>query len=608
MKLDFIALDKLSVSRANMRYGRKAPDVTDLLPTVRARGVLQTLLVRHNGAPDRFEIVAGARRFRAAQIVAEERAASGEAIAPDPLPCAILDQADDAEAIEASLIENMARLDPDETQQWVTFTRLVREGRSAEDIGLTFGLPELTVRRVLALGNLLPRIRSLYSAEAIDRATIRTLTLATKRQQGEWLALYDDPQAHAPRGPNLKAWLLGGQSIKPGYALFDVQNAGLAVVADLFGEDQCFGDAAAFWAHQNAAIAVRRDQYLADGWTGVVIVPPNQHYASWEYEKRAKRMGGRVIIDVRGSGEVVFHEGYVSRREAEREARASMPTAAKSARPELTSAMQTYIDLHRRAAVSATLTEHPGVALRLMLAFTIAGAPLWDVRPETQVARDAATQESVDACAAETAFDERRRAVLTLLGCPADKPHVTRAYGADDRHLVAIFLRLLELPDPAVLDVVTVVMGETLGAGHAAIEAVGLTLGVDMARWWQADPAFLELVRDKEVLRAMVGEVAGQEIADANAKEKGATLKRIISDHLAGAGGRSHVTGWVPRWMRFPPAGYTERGGGATVRANALVAAAKAEAQTPDPDPADPASPTGAAEVQAVPSPMPLAA
>ena len=41
MKLDFIPLDKLSVSKTNMRYAKKAPDVSDILPTIRKRGVIQ---------------------------------------------------------------------------------------------------------------------------------------------------------------------------------------------------------------------------------------------------------------------------------------------------------------------------------------------------------------------------------------------------------------------------------------------------------------------------------------------------------------------------------------------------------------------------------------
>jgi len=121
MQLQFIDLGKLVISKANMRHGKKAPDVSDILPTIRARGVLVPLIVRSNSAPnavepqasegqpsepDQFEIIAGARRFTAAKRIAEE---GGSA---EPLPCAILDDGDDAAAIEASLIENVARRDP----------------------------------------------------------------------------------------------------------------------------------------------------------------------------------------------------------------------------------------------------------------------------------------------------------------------------------------------------------------------------------------------------------------------------------------------------------------------------------------------------------------
>src|SRR3546814_14116270 len=77
MELQFIELGKLSVSKANMRYARKAPDVSDILPTVRKRGVIVPVLVRPNGTPETFEIVAGARRFTAARIVADERRPEG---------------------------------------------------------------------------------------------------------------------------------------------------------------------------------------------------------------------------------------------------------------------------------------------------------------------------------------------------------------------------------------------------------------------------------------------------------------------------------------------------------------------------------------------------
>ena len=594
MKLDFIPLDKLAVSKANMRYARRAPDVSDILPTIRTRGVLQPIIVRphvHPGATehcncDGIEIVAGRRRVHAARLVADERRAAGDPV-PEPMPCAILDEGDDADAIEASMIENMARLDPDEVTQWENFTRLVREGRKVEEIAATFGLPDLAIRRVLALGNLLPRIRDLYRKEQIDAATVRHLTLASKSQQKAWLALADDAESYLPTGHQLKAWLFGGASIAASHALFDVEASGLATIADLFGGDRYFADLDAFWTAQNAAIDAKRAALIDQGWADAVIVPVSEHFSTWEYERAPKRKGGRVYIDVRATGEVIVHEGYISRKEARRIASSQADaTDRKPARPEVTATMQTYIDLHRHAAVRAAMTAHPSVALRLMVAHAITGSHLWRVTAEPQATRNDAVRDSLDNGKAEADFDERRRAVLGVLGFSPDEPTVTGGrveHGGDDCGVAAIFARLLDLSDALVMEIIAIVMGETLASGSAAVEAAGLHIGVDMARYWQADDAFFELIRDKEVLGRIVAEVAGEAVAAANAGEKTKTLKRIVCDTLAGENGRAKLAGWVPRWMAFPPSAYTPRGGVGTVSAHAKAVAAPSIDDEPDP-------------------------
>jgi len=598
MKLDFISTDKLFVDKTNMRARQKRADLSDILPSIRQRGVLQTLLVRP-AEGDRFGIVAGKRRFACACVIAEEQQAVYPAGEPLQLPCAILDDGDDAAAIEASMLENLARLEPDEVSQWESFVRLVKEGRSPEDIGLTFGLPDLTVRRVLALGNLLPRIRDLYRREQIDVASIRHLTLASKSQLQAWLALRNDPEAHCPTGHRLKLWLFGGNEISAEFALFDMAASALETVTDLFGEKVVFANNDAFWAAQDAAIEERRDVYLAAGWTDVVILPRGEYFASWQYEKTPKRKGGLVYVEARDTGEVAFHEGYVNRRAA-RAARPETP-GPKPVRPEVTSTLQTYIDLHRHAAVRAVLADAPGVALRLMVAHAIVGSPLWSVRVEPQATRNDAVRESVETCLGETAFDGYRRAALDLLGMDAERATVTSNRSYDDGALAEMFLRLLGLPDPDVMTILGVVMGETLVSGGAAVEAVGAVLGVRMADHWQADGVFFDLIRDKEVMRGIVGEVAGEAVATANKDQKAKTLKQIVQDCLAGANGRTKVENWVPRWMAFPPAAYTTRGGVGSVAAAARVAAV-----TPITPPEDDA-------VLALPAPttepeMPLAA
>ena len=45
MQLKYIPINELKVSRLNMRHGRKAPDISDIYPSIKSRGVLQTMLV-----------------------------------------------------------------------------------------------------------------------------------------------------------------------------------------------------------------------------------------------------------------------------------------------------------------------------------------------------------------------------------------------------------------------------------------------------------------------------------------------------------------------------------------------------------------------------------
>ncbi|MES2290081.1 MAG: ParB N-terminal domain-containing protein [Pseudomonadota bacterium] len=582
MELRHIALDALNISTANMRVKGKAPDLANILPSVRARGVLVPLIVRQKpcpepvegGSAETFEIVAGKRRYLSAVKVAEE---TGEA---EPLPCVIIAAGDDAAALEASLIENIARLDPDEVTRWETFTRLVREGRTADDIATTFGLTELQVKRTLALGNLCPRIRSLYRRGDIDAATMRHLTLATKAQQQAWLALVDDPEVRCPTGQQLKAWLFGGTSIAVSAALFDVETYEGSIVSDLFGDERYFSDADAFWVAQHVAIEARAEAYRADGWREVVVLPVGEHFASWEHDRRSKRQGAKVFVAVSPRGEVVFHEGFVTMKEAR--ALAKGESVEKPVRPEVSAPLQNYIDLHRHAVVRAQLAASPSAAFRLAVAHMIVGSSLWHVRIEPQRSLNDAIGESVETAPCEAGFDARRRAVLAVLGLDAEAPTVTGGC-EEEGGIAALFLRLLDLPDPAIFDALAIVMAETLEAGTGLIELLGSHFTIDMAAHWQADDAMLDLIRDREVLDAILSEVAGEAIAEANAKATGKIKRGIVRDCLTGEGGRPRVEAWVPRWMQFPPSAYTARGGVGTVsRAERLAAAAPAIASDPE--------------------------
>ncbi len=554
MELRHIPLPELHVATANVRHKSKKPDLSDILPSIRKRGILQPLLVRPDS--EGFGIVAGRRRYLAAKTLEQE------GLEMAPIPCAVMEEGDDIDAMEASLIENVARLPMDEMDQFEAFHRLLKEGRTVAEIATTFAVSEIIVERRLAIANLLPRIRQAYRAGEINSDSLRALTMATKSQQKEWLALFEDEEQTAPTGSYLKKWLLGGEQIQTTVALFDLAEYKGEIVTDLFGEERYFGDIQAFWTLQNAAIEARKASYLEQSWKHVEVLPVDHRFNVWEYEKTSKRKGGAVYIAVSGRGEVEVHEGYVSRQEARRRDKKEKGGEAKVKpdKPELTKAAQNYLELHRHASVRLRLIEEPKIALRFALAHMIAGSGLWQVRPEPQRADKEEIATSLQTGAAQVKFDKVRADALRLLGLAEDRSDLVRHTG-DCYATVTIFANLLRLNDDEVLMLLSVAMAECLEAGTAITEAAGTVLAADMAASWKPDEAFLGHVTDKTVLNSMLADIAGTTVATSNKDATGKVQRGIVSDYLSGANGREHKPGWTPRYAGFPAKSYTERGG-----------------------------------------------
>ncbi|MDE3115199.1 MAG: ParB/RepB/Spo0J family partition protein [Pseudomonadota bacterium] len=544
MELSHIEFTKLKISKTNMRYRDPPPDVSDILPSIRAKGVLEPLLVRPEDG--KYGVVAGRRRYFALKDLKQEL---GEI---EPPPCAIMAEGDDAEAIEASLLENVARRDPDPMREYETFVRLIKEGRTVDGIAATFGMTATQVKQRLALGNLLPKIRNAYRAEEIDDETARHLTLASPAQQRKWLRLYSDPQQCVPRGYQLKQWLFGGQQIATGHALFKLSDYTGQIIEDLFGEERYFADADLFWVLQNRAIAAKQDALMKAGWSAVEILEPGQRFSPWEHVKTSKKKGGKVFIAVSPDGAVEVQEGWLTQKEAKKRAKAEVratdnggdaKVGSTSSGPTMTKAMENYLDLHRQALARRALIGTPQVAWRLAVAHMLAPSGNWSVDADDGQSRSVAITASVERSPAQAAFREEEQAVQALLG-----------WDGDDicRGTASIFAKLLTLGDAEVQRVAAYVMALSLKSGNAVVDAVGEHLAIDPRGQWQADDCFFDLMRDRATINAVLAEVAGAAVAKGNVAEKAKTQKQIVHDCLAGANGRTKVEGWVPGWLCFP--------------------------------------------------------
>jgi ParB family chromosome partitioning protein len=548
-----IDLQSLHVSPFNMRAERKVPSLkrmaeisANILPTVREKGILTPLIVRPNA--DGFEILAGRRRYYAAKVI------EGETGNFPPVQCDLRETCSDAEALEISLIENVAREDADELTEYETYAGLIRLGRIPGEIAKTFGVDEKDVLRRLALANLLPRIRDLYRSEELDSSDLQLLTMATKSQQQAWLKLWD--KNDAPTGHQLKGWLFGGTAIATKYALFDLEAHRDRIVGDLFGEDSYFASIKDFWPLQDEAIAAKRDAYLAAGWPDVLVLDRGQQFEYWNMAKAGKKAGGRVYIAVAGSGEVTIHEGYLTHKEAAKakaakgnakdEDAAKAPAKAKSP---ITSGMRNYLDLHRHAAVRLALLANPNAALRLLIAHAIAASGNWSVRPDRQRTEGEAIAASLAASPAQIAFEKEREKVRKLVGldgADGGEDAVCCGTTGDDEATTQIFARLARLSEANLARVAAFVMAETLAVGSAAVDTVGVGAGLKPRDHWSPDETFYGLLRDRDAVNGMLAEVAGKKQADKSlttkVKDQKAMLAKLVLER----------PDWAPGWMRFP--------------------------------------------------------
>ncbi|MGE0184055.1 MAG: ParB/RepB/Spo0J family partition protein [Parvularculaceae bacterium] len=540
-----IPLSALHISKTNMRHGRKAPDVADIFPSIRAKGIRQPLLVRPEG--EGFGVVAGRRRFFALKQVEKETSET-------PLVrCEVMTDADEASAIAASIIENVGRRAAHEMEEYVAFKRLADAGEDIEAIAAFFAVTSKDVRRVLALAGLSPAIRKLYADEEIDPDTIRALTLASRDQQAEWLRLYKSENERAPRGRACRAWIAGGAAIATDKALFDLETYDGGITADLFGEGAVFADAGTFWEAQSAAIEERIDAYKKRGWADVICLERGAHFASWDHVNRAKKDGGKVFVEIRHDGTVKFHEGFLRQGEAKRLSRAAEqkgeggPAPAKS---EMSGPLAEYILLHRHGAAQASLADKPAIALRLTVAHALIGSALWQVRAHECASRKTETRASLEASKAAGELNEKRIAVETLL---AAHGVAIGTRNGDSYRLCETFAALLVMPDEDIMKILAFVMADTLEPGGAVTEAVLHVCGTELSAYWKPEPAFFDLCRDKQAINAMVADIGSKLLAKSCRNDPAKVQKAIIENRLSGQACEPNLE-WRPGWMQVPPA------------------------------------------------------
>ncbi|MES2472791.1 MAG: ParB/RepB/Spo0J family partition protein [Pseudomonadota bacterium] len=137
--------------------------LADLAASVKEKGVLSPILVRPIG-PDRYEIVAGERRWRAAQIAKLH-----------DVPVVVRELADD-QALEIAIIENVQRADLNAMEEGAAYQELVAKfGRTQEQVAQQVGKSRSHVANTIRLLQLPEQVKTWVREGKLTAGHARTL-------------------------------------------------------------------------------------------------------------------------------------------------------------------------------------------------------------------------------------------------------------------------------------------------------------------------------------------------------------------------------------------------------------------------------------------------
>ncbi|MCH7864449.1 MAG: ParB/RepB/Spo0J family partition protein [Proteobacteria bacterium] len=160
-----VPVERLLPGRYQPRHSVDEEKISELAQSVRENGIIQPLLVRrHSEDKDSFEIIAGERRWRAAQMAKLHE-----------VPVIIRDLSDQ-QALEIALVENLQRQDLSSLEEAEGYQRLMDEfSHTQEDLAKTVGKSRSHVANMMRLLGLPPPVKKMLDTAELSAGHARAL-------------------------------------------------------------------------------------------------------------------------------------------------------------------------------------------------------------------------------------------------------------------------------------------------------------------------------------------------------------------------------------------------------------------------------------------------
>ena len=162
-----LPVEFIIANRANPRRTFDSEQLEELTNSIREKGVMQPLLVRPSEDPNIFELIAGERRWRAAQK-------AGLHDVP-----VIVREVGDKEALELAIIENVQRADLNPLEEAMGYGQLIEQFEyTQQDLAQVIGKSRSHVANTLRLLRLPEDVRGMVASGTLTAGHARTLITA----------------------------------------------------------------------------------------------------------------------------------------------------------------------------------------------------------------------------------------------------------------------------------------------------------------------------------------------------------------------------------------------------------------------------------------------
>jgi ParB family chromosome partitioning protein len=548
-------------------YDKKA--IEGLAQSIKKDGVLQNLTVKPvNGS--KYQVVAGKRRFLALQHLVKK----GDIKPSYKVPIGFSKKASAGDLDRVATVENVQREPLDAIDEAEAFARLLGGGAKIEDVSVETGVSVQTIKRRVALADLIPEVKAAVREGKVPLSVAEVLTLAT----AEWQKfLLKDLK----RNPSLDARYLRSQLLqnKPSaaIAIFPLEKYQGTYTRDLFAEKDAtfFDDLEQFTELQRQAVEVlAQENRKAFAWVEVVT---EHHVSWWQYRQAKKKEASGVVIHFAPTGRVEVRKGLV-RQEVDPKATGGRGKATKpKERAPVSRPTYRYVNARRTLALQMALMANPRkakeVAAMLLLSSGSYGA-------NVKLMPHDALRELAKNGAGFTAYatmEKSARTLLDTLGVHASRSQEVAAWvrvqrpGQGWKALLAGVRSLNDVQlDFLIAFLLVLCFGveqmESAEPNDSLFTALAHDLTPNMREFWVPDEPFLNGLRREELIKAAeeCGALKKQPRLTAASKKDlvaalAAYFKRTADKNAQLDAVEEKGRTWLPACMALKPLGAAEK-------------------------------------------------